>query len=79
MKASVKAESDQADGCCGLCLSSHDGFEDGDAGAFAADECAGNVESVFRKELVEVVAGDAAGDIGEALADEVAVSGRAGA
>ena len=46
------------------------GFEDGDAGALGADEGAGDVEVVFGEELVEVVAGDAAGDVGEALADE---------
>ncbi len=50
------------------------GFEHGDAGGLGADEGAGDVEAVFGKELVEVVAGDAAGDVGEALADERSVA-----
>ena len=44
----------------GLGMRSQRGFEDGDAGAFAADQRAGDVEAVFGQELVEVVAGDAA-------------------
>ena len=49
------------------------GFEDGDAGAFGADESARYVETVFRKQVVQVVAGDAARDVGITLADELAV------
>ena len=51
------------------------GFENGDAGAFGADESAGNVESILGQEVVQVVAGDAARDVGKALADEIAVGG----
>ena len=47
--------------------------EDDGAGAFAADEGAGEVEGVFREQFVEVEAGDAAGDVGKLLADEVGV------
>ena len=43
------------------------GAEDDGAGAFAADEGAGDVEAVFGEELVEVEAGDAAGDVGGSL------------
>ena len=53
----------------GLCLRSSVGAEDGDAGAFAADQRSGDVEAVFREELVEVVSGDAAGDAREACAN----------
>ena len=49
------------------------GAEDDDAGAFAADEGSGDVEVVFGEELVEVEAGDAAGDVGELCADLVGV------
>ncbi len=49
------------------------GAEDDGAGAFAADEGAGDVEVVFGEELVEVEAGDAAGDAGEFCADRVGV------
>ncbi len=49
------------------------GAEDDGAGAFAADEGAGEVEVVFREELVEVEAGDAAGDAGEFCADVAGV------
>ena len=49
------------------------GAEDDGAGAFAADEGAGYVEVVFGEELVEVEAGDAAGDVGELGADQVGV------
>src|SRR5262249_4814379 len=45
------------------------GFEDGCAGSFGADECAGDVEVVFGKKIVQVVSGDAARDVGELLAD----------
>ena len=37
--------------------------EDDGAGAFAADQGAGNVEVVFGEQLVEVEAGDAARDV----------------
>ena len=43
------------------------GAEDDGAGAFAADEGAGDVEVVFGEELVEIVAGDAAGNVGETV------------
>ena len=49
------------------------GFEDGGAGSFGADQSAGDVESVFGQQVIQVVAGDAAGDVGELLADEVGV------
>jgi hypothetical protein len=39
-------------------------LEDDGAGAFAADERAGDVEAVLGQELVEVEAGDAARDAG---------------
>jgi hypothetical protein len=54
---------DEAAGC----------FEDGGAGAFGADEGAGDVETVFGEKVVEVVSGDAAGDVGKFLADEIVV------
>ena len=54
---------DQAAGC----------FENRDAGAFGADQCAGDVEAVFGEQVVQVVAGDAARDVGELLADQIAV------
>ncbi len=47
--------------------------EDDGAGAFAADQGAGDVEAVFGEELVEVEAGDAAGDAGKICADLVGV------
>ena len=49
------------------------GFEDRRAGSFGAHESAGDVESVFGKKIVEVVARDAAGDVGKFLADEIGV------
>ncbi len=49
------------------------GSEDDGAGAFAAYEGSGEVEVVFGEELVEVVAGDSAGDLGEFPADFVGV------
>ena len=49
------------------------GFKNGDAGAFGADERAGYMEAVFRKKIIQVVAGDAAGDFGKALPDQIAV------
>src|SRR5690348_16292295 len=42
-------------------------FEDGDAGAFAADERLRKIEAMFRKQLRQVVAGYAPRDIGETL------------
>ncbi len=48
-------------------------FENGDAGALGADEGAGHVEAILGQKEVQVVAGDAAGDFGKALADEIAV------
>src|ERR1039457_4608094 len=50
-------------------------FEDGDAGPFGSDQRPGNVEAVLRQELVQVVAGDAARNIGEARPDQVRVGG----
>ena len=49
------------------------GFESCRASAFRADERAGDVEAVFREKVVEVVAGDAAWDVWEFLADQVGV------
>ena len=46
------------------------GGEDIGASALGADQGARNMEVVFRQQLVEVVAGDAAGDAGKLLADE---------
>ena len=48
-------------------------FENRDAGAFGADEGARYVKAVLRQKIVEVVAGNAAGNLGEALADQIAV------
>jgi hypothetical protein len=44
------------------------------AGALGPDQRAGHIEAVLREELVEVVAGDPAGDLGEARADLVGVA-----
>ena len=49
------------------------GFKNGDAGAFGTDECAGDVKAIFREQIVEVVSGDAARNIGELLANLIAV------
>ena len=49
------------------------GFENRGAGSFGADQGAGDVEAVFGEQVVEVVAGDAAGDVGKFLADQIAV------
>ena len=49
------------------------GFENCGAGAFGADQRAGDVETIFRQQVIQVVAGDAARDVGEVLADEVGV------
>ncbi len=49
------------------------GFQRDDAGAFAADQRARDVEAVFRQQLIEVVAGDAALDFRETRANQVGV------
>jgi hypothetical protein len=49
------------------------GAEDDGTGAFAADEGSCEVEVVFREKLVEIVAGDAAGNLGEPGADLIGV------
>ena len=49
------------------------GFENGDAGAFRADQRARNVKAVFREQEIQVVAGDAARDVGVTAADQIAV------
>ena len=58
------------------------GGDDVGAGAFGANQGAGDVEAVLGEQFVEVVAGDAAGDAGEFFADEggvpVANAGEAG-
>ncbi len=41
--------------------------------AFAADQGAGDVEAFFGEEVVEVVAGDAAGDVRVAVPDQAGV------
>ncbi len=48
-------------------------FQGDDAGAFGADQRAGDVEAVFWQQLVEVVAGDAALDFGETRPDQVGI------
>ncbi len=48
--------------------------DDAGAGAFRADQGAGYVEVVLGKQLVEVVAGDAARDVGESFADQRGVA-----
>jgi hypothetical protein len=50
------------------------GLEHGNAGAFGADERAGEVEALLRQQLVEIVAGDAARYLREALADELGIA-----
>ena len=64
---------------CGLFDEAQRGSEDDGAGAFAADEGAGDVEAVFGEKLVEVEAGDAAGDAGKLFADERRRRSRGGA
>ena len=49
------------------------GLQHGDARALGAHQRARYIESVFRQQLVQVVARDAAGDLGKALPDQVAV------
>src|SRR5262245_32631277 len=46
---------------------------DDDAGAFGADERARHVESVFGEQLIEVVSGNAAGDIWKTTANQIRV------
>ena len=48
-------------------------FKNGGASSFGADQGAGDVESVFGEKLIQVVAGDAAGDLRKALADLIAI------
>ena len=50
------------------------GFEHGDAGAFGADQGAGNVEAIFRQQFVQVVSGDAAWNFRETFADQRGVA-----
>src|SRR5690625_27384 len=67
------AEDDE--GALGGAVDQADGrLEDRDAGPLGPGEGAGDVKAIFGEELVEVVAGDAARDIGEALADQVGVA-----
>ncbi len=54
------------------------GSEDDRAGAFAAHQRAGDVEAGLRQKLVEVEAGDAAGDAGILCADEIGIAYRGG-
>ena len=51
-------------------------FENGDTGSFGSDERARNMKAVFRQQVIQVVAGDAARNIGKSLADEVAIVDR---
>ncbi len=69
MKASSKPRTTRRR-CCGLDLKLAGGFEDGDASAFGSDEGTGNVKAVFGQKFVEVVAGDAARDVGKARLHE---------
>src|SRR5260370_32029380 len=54
----------QANGC----------LQDGDTGTFRANQGPRHLEPVFRQELIEVVAGDAARNVGKALPDQTAIS-----
>ena len=49
-------------------------FEDGHAGALGTNERARNMEAAFREQMVEVVSGNAARDIGELAANVVAIA-----
>ncbi len=49
------------------------GAENDGAGSFAADQCARDVESILRKKLVQIEAGDAAGDAWKSLAHQLGV------
>lgn len=48
--------------------------QDGDTGAFAADQRAGDIEAVLRQQLIEVVPGDPARDVRIPRADFVGVA-----
>ncbi len=48
----------------------HSGFEHRDTGRLGADHRARNVETILRQQLIQVVTGDSARDIGEALTNE---------
>lgn len=50
------------------------GLQHHDAGALGAHQGARHLEAVLRKEFIEVVAGDAARDAGEARADEIGIA-----
>jgi hypothetical protein len=52
----------------------HRCLEDRHARSLGAGEGSGDVESLLRKQVVEVVSGDSPGDVRIALADEVAVT-----
>ncbi len=58
----------------GLCYEAAGSFEDSDAGAFGAHQRAGDVEAVFRQEVVQVVSGNASRDIRKLAADLIAVT-----
>ena len=49
------------------------GLEHGDAGALRAHQGAGHVKAVLGQQLVQVVAGNAAGNLGKTLPDQVAI------
>ena len=49
------------------------GFENRDAGAFGSNQGASDLETVFREKVIQVVAGDAARNLGKALANQIAV------
>ena len=48
-------------------------FENGDAGTFRSHQSTRHVETVFREQVIQVVAGDAARNIGVAFSDEIGV------
>jgi hypothetical protein len=45
------------------------GFEDCDAGSFGTYQGSRYVKTVFGEQVIQVVAGDSAGNVGEPLAD----------
>ena len=49
------------------------GFERGDASALRADQGSRHVKAVFRQQLIQVVAGDAARNVGIFFADGIAI------
>ena len=57
----------------GYASAAHSGLQHGDAGALCAHQGAGYVEAVLGQQLVQVVAGNAARNLGKALPDQVAV------